>query len=492
MRYLIFLFLCLATAAQGQQRFYKLYAGNGFDKGEDVLVLPDSSFVVAGSSGSFEQTAQGYLLKLDQQGNYQWSQAYGAQETEEVKRIFHRPGMGYYMAGMSNSWSAGSFDPMLIYTDLLGNQQWIKTYESPSWERIHDGAQSIDTGMVLVGERQAVFGGSADIFLLRLDKNGDTLWTKTMGSNGNDRAYSIQRITDSTYAIGGEWYLPDSLSSKAYIAMIHDNGTVLWEKHFGHYSGAYEVHDLTKTPDGIMFGGWRTVSANNHDNLSGTISFTGVLLQEITHLDNASTIENNRFCQLQYVTQQNVTVIGYQTINSLTNQDDFDLGFGYFDALYGFWMPNFSGTSIFNEGLDEVTQIKPTADGGYVAVGTNANVVDNFNALNGGSNIFVLKIDVLGGGEIQTDTVFTLNQLVGLHEAYQGSPSFGVYPNPTVDIVAITAFSDIPLAFTLTDNQGRILEQFDMQATHMLDLQQYPAGIYYLNSLGQRTKLLKY
>ena len=176
-----------------------------------------------------------------------------------------------------------------------------------------------------------------------------------MGSNGNDRAYAIQRITDSTYAIGGEWYLSDSLSSKAYIAMIHDNGTVLWEKHFGHYSGAYEVHDLTKTPDGIMFGGWRTVNANNHDNLSGTISFTGVLLQEITHLDNASTIENNRYCQLQYVTQQNVTVIGYQTINSLTNQDNFDLGFGYFDALYGFWMPNFSGTSILNEGLDAVS-----------------------------------------------------------------------------------------------------------------------------------------
>jgi hypothetical protein len=88
--------------------------------------------------------------------------------------------------------------------------------------------------------------------------------------------------------------------------------------------------------------------------------------------------------------------------------------------------------------------------------------------------------------------VFTLNQLVGLHEATQGTLSFGVYPNPTVDIVTITAFSDIPLAFTLTDNQGRVLERFDMQATHMLDLKQYPAGIYYLNSLGQRTKLLKY
>jgi hypothetical protein len=31
-----------------------------------------------------------------------------------------------------------------------------------------------------------------------------------------------------------------------------------------------------------------------------------------------------------------------------------------------------------------------------------------------------------------------------------------------------------------------------MQASHLLDLQQFPAGVYYLNALGQRTKLLKY
>jgi hypothetical protein len=492
MRFIVFLFLCLATAAQGQQRFYKLYAGNGFDKGEDVLVLPDSSYVVAGSSGSFEETAQGYLLKLDQQGNYQWSQAYGAQETEEVKRVFYRPGLGYYMAGMSNSWSAGTFDPMLIYTDLAGNQQWIKTYESPSWERIHDGVQTIDTGMVLVGERQAVFGGSADVLVLHLDKNGDTLWTKSFGTAGDDRAFAIQRLSDTTYAIGGEWYVADSSEAKAFIAVFNANGNILWQQTFGHFAGAYQVSDLTITPDGIMFAGSHRVSSSNYDNFSGTITTAGVMLQEITHLDNPTTIENNRICQAQYIAQQNLSVFGFQIINSSTFQDNYDLIFGYVDPYFGYWMASMSGTVILNEGLDQISQIRATPDGGYVAVGTNSNVVDNQNALNGGSNIYVLKIDVLGGGEIQTDTVFTLNQLVGLHEAFQGSQNFGVYPNPTADLVTITAFSDIPLAFTLTDNQGRVLEQFDMQACHLLDLQQFPAGVYYLNALGQRTKLLKY
>ena len=491
MRSIIIFFFFLSFAALGQQRFYKLYSGTSFDKGEDILVLPDSSFVVAGSSGSWEQNAQGYLLKLDQQGNYQWSQAYGAQETEEVKRVFQRPGYGYYLAGMSNSWSTGSYDPMLIYTDLAGNQQWIKTFESTSWERIHDGAQTVDTGMVLVGERQAVFGGSADVFLMRLDKNGDTLWTKTFGTNGDDRAFAIQRLTDTTYVIGGEWYLADSTIQKAFVALIHDNGTLLWQTHLGYYGGAYQVSDLTLTPNGIMFAGFHMPNAFNFDNFTGRIAADGTLIQENTQLDDPGIINNNRVRQAQYLDQQQHCIFGFQTINSTTFQDTFDLIICYVDPYYGFWIPNLAYTVIVNEGLDEINQIRATADGGYVAVGTNSNVVDNQNALNGGSNIFVLKIDLNGGGEIQTDTVFTLNQLVAVSAIDQEEISFGVHPNPLTDVCHVTATSKEPQLVRLFDQQGSCLESFILQESKELNLRDYAAGIYFLELNGAYLKLLK-
>lgn len=491
MRSIIIFFFFLSFAALGQQRFYKLYSGTSFDKGEDILVLPDSSFVVAGSSGSWEQNAQGYLLKLDQQGNYQWSQAYGAQETEEVKRVFQRPGYGYYLAGMSNSWSTGSYDPMLIYTDLAGNQQWIKTFESTSWERIHDGAQTVDTGMVLVGERQAVFGGSADVFIMRLDKNGDTLWTKTFGTNGDDRAFAIQRLTDTTYVIGGEWYLADSTIQKAFVALIHDNGTLLWQTHLGYYSGAYQVSDLTLTPNGIMFAGFHMPNAFNFDNFTGRIAADGTLIQENTQLDDPGIINNNRVRQAQYLDQQQHCIFGFQTINSTTFQDTFDLIICYVDPYYGFWIPNLAYTVIVNEGLDEINQIRATADGGYVAVGTNSNVVDNQNALNGGSNIFVLKIDLNGGGEIQTDTVFTLNQLVAVSAIDQEEISFGVHPNPSTDVCHVTATSKEPQLVRLFDQQGSCLESFILQESKELNLRDYAAGIYFLELDGTYLKLMK-
>ncbi|MFM8596239.1 MAG: T9SS type A sorting domain-containing protein [Flavobacteriales bacterium] len=491
MRNIIFVFLFMNLSVLAQQRFYKLYAGASFDKGEDIIVLPDSSFVVAGTSGSWEQNAQGYLLKLDQQGNYQWSQAYGTQETEEVKRLFLRPGLGYYLAGMSHNGNSGSYDPMLIFTDLSGQQQWVKSYSSPSWERIHDGTQTIDTGMVLVGERQAVFGGSADVFMMRLNKAGDTLWTKTFGSAGDDRAVAIQRLTDTTYVIGGEWYVADSLIKKAFIALVHDNGTLLWQNTFGHYSGAYQVSDLTLTPNGIMFAGFHQPNASNFDNFSGRIGPDGILIEENAQLDNSGIITNNRVCQAQYLDQQQNCIFGFQTINSSTFQDTFDLFLGYVDPYFGYWIPNLAGTVILNEGLDQINQIRATADGGYVAVGTNANVVDNQNALNGGSNIFVLKIDLLGGGEILTDTVFTLNQLVSVNGTGPELQAFQVYPNPTTGACQISTPSNETCLVHLYDQQGACLQIFEMQHQYELDLDWLTAGIYFLEVNGYFVKVLK-
>jgi hypothetical protein len=161
------------------------------------------------------------------------------------------------------------------------------------------------------------------------------------------------------------------------------------------------------------------------------------------------------------------------------------------DPYYGFWIPNLAYTVIVNEGLDEINQIRATADGGYVAVGTNSNVVDNQNALNGGSNIFVLKIDLNGGGEIQTDTVFTLNQLVAVSAIDQEEISFGVHPNPSTDVCHVTATSKEPQLVRLFDQQGSCLESFILQESKELILRDYAAGIYFLELNGAYLKLLK-
>jgi Secretion system C-terminal sorting domain len=489
MRFLSVLsFLLFVQIASAQSRFYKLYSGTGFDKGEDVLALPDSSYLIAGSSGSFEQNAQGFLMKIDSLGAYVWSQAYGAQETEEVKRVFYRPGMGYYLAGMSNSWSGGNYDPMLIFTDLSGNQQWIKTYQNPTWDRIHDGVQTKDTGFVLVGERQATLGAEADVFLMRLDKNGDTLWTKTLGTAGADRANSVIRVSDSLYVVGGEWFVADSSATKGFVMQINDQGVVQWFDTLGHLSGDFVVSDLTQTPFGIQFAGNHAFTPENHNVFSGSISINGQVINQNAPQDGTF-ISDDKCQQMAYLAPQDRSIYGIQVQNHSTFPEYFDLNFGYVDALFGYWLglPN---TMIINQGYDNIGNIRPTLDGGFIATGYNSVIVDGQNQLNGGSNVFVLKVNGDGSAYVQTDTVFATQQLVGLSPLFAGSEVL-MFPNPVAAVLHFGWSGSVPKLIEIQDAMGNLLQRETMTPAQTIDLSNWPQGIYLVRIDGKTYPVVK-
>ena len=488
MRFLSILsFLLVVQLVSAQARFYKLYSGTGFDKGEDVLALPDSTFLVAGSSGSWEENAQGFLMKIDSVGAYVWSQAYGAQETEEIKRVFHRPGMGYYLAGMSNSWSNGNYDPMLIFTDLAGNQQWIKTYQNPAWERIHDGVQTKDTGFVLVGERQATLGAEADVLLMRLDKNGDTLWTKTLGTAGADRANSVIRVSDSLYVVGGEWYVADSSATKGFVMKINDQGVVQWFDTLGHLSGDFAVLDLTPSLYGLQFAGYRLNGPSNYDKLSGSIGLDGLILTQVVD----DLVSDDIIQQFAYLPQQDITILGIQVMNNNTYQEPYDLYFGYADAYYGYWITGWPSTTILNQGYDYIGNIRPTLDGGFIATGYNSVIVDGQNQLNGGSNVFVLKVNGNGSAYVQTDTVFTTQQLVGLSPLFEGSEVL-MFPNPVESVLHLNWEGSEPKQIEIHGIMGNLLYRESMMPSQTIDLSNWPQGVYYVRINGNAYPVVKH
>ena len=71
MRILIsFIILCVSLLSYGQNSFFKLYSGSGYDRGEGIVQLEDSSYVITGSSSSWSESSQAFLLKIDAEGNY--------------------------------------------------------------------------------------------------------------------------------------------------------------------------------------------------------------------------------------------------------------------------------------------------------------------------------------------------------------------------------------------------------------------------------------
>ena len=62
--------------------------------------------------------------------------------------------------------------------------------------------QTSDEGYIIAGETTS-FGNGYDIYLVKTDANGNTLWSKTYGGTGMEYFSSLQKTSDGGYVIAG-------------------------------------------------------------------------------------------------------------------------------------------------------------------------------------------------------------------------------------------------------------------------------------------------
>ena len=477
MRILIsFIILCVSLLSYGQNNFFKMYSGSGYDRGEGIVQLEDSSYVVTGSSGSWGESSQAFLLKIDTAGNYLWSQSYGGAESESGKRVLYNADLGFYIAGFSNSFGSGDFDAYLVKTDLNGNKLWEKTYGKPSnWERLNDAIWTKDSTILMVGEVQATNSAASDILIIHADKNGDTLWTKTYGSIGEDRANSIISVQDSLFIIGGEMFIPDSNLVKGFILKMNSAGDIIWQDMVSDLAGKYGVSDLSLGLNKIYAIGFREINPENFDDYVGTFDLDGNLIFQYTKIDLVQ-IESNYFSEISFLPSQNKIAIAYRTLNPGFGEQDYDIVVANFDGVDLYWLDQFR--TINNEGLDEARQVLATNDGTYITVGTNASTGLFENTNNGGSHIYVMKVGANNVFPI-TYNVNTLNQLVEI-ESLGSTIQAKISPNPFNEEITISLSSEIPIQGIIYNALLEEVLQFDIFGETTIETSNLSPGAYFV------------
>ena len=482
MRILIsFIILCVSLLSYGQNNFFKMYSGSGYDRGEGIVQLEDSSYAITGSSSSWGESSQAFLLKIDTAGNYLWSQSYGGAESEAGKRVLYNADLGFYIAGFSNSFGSGDFDAYLVKTDLNGNKLWEKTYGKPSnWERINDAIWTKDSTILMVGEVQATNGAASDILIIHADKNGDTLWTKTFGSIGEDRANTIISVQDSLFMIGGEMFIPDSNLVKGFILKMNSAGDIIWQDTITDLAGKYGVTDLSLGVNVIYVVGFREINPENFDDYAGKFDINGTLIFQYTKQDLVQ-IESNYFSEVLFLPSQNKIAIAYRTLNPGFGEQDYDIVIANFDGFDLGWLDQFR--TINNEGLDENSQLLATNDGTYVTVGTNSSTGLFENTSNGGSHIYVMKVGANNVFPI-TYNVNTLNQLVEI-ESLGNKIQAKIAPNPFNEELTISLSSEIPIQGIIYNALLEEVLQFDIFGETTIETSNLSPGAYFVK-LGDR------
>lgn len=478
MRILIHLFCGLVLCsfhASGQVSFFKYFSGTGYDTGQGIAQLEDSSYIITGLSGSFGEDSEAFLLKLSKAGQYQWSKHYGGNEADWGRRVLYNEDLGYYIVGNSNSYSGGDFDALVVKTDLQGNQLWSKTYGTANWEKMNDAVFSKDSGIVMVGSTQTLLGGGSDVLIVRLNKDGDTVWTKTFGGLGNDVANSIINVEDSMFVVGGEYYNSDSTLVKGFLMKMDPYGNSVWMNEIGD-NGSFGITDITLYTNKIYATGWKWDPVlNEHDNYTGRYLLNGNLFNEFVYVTQGDVILD----ELTFNGNLTKLYIGYRNENLSSALFGLDITIGRFNADFD-W--DNGPVNINNESDEKVEQLIPTSDGGAFAVGwTNYPVY-------GGSNVFVIKIGPNDELPI-TAGIQPINALVSVVDI--ANPERTIYPNPTRESITVEGVS-LPFDYSVYSSLGELfLKGSSLDAS--LSLASLQSGIYYLklNEVAAPIRIIK-
>ncbi|MEP7169531.1 MAG: T9SS type A sorting domain-containing protein, partial [Bacteroidota bacterium] len=95
-------------------------------------------------------------------------------------------------------------DFYLVKTDANGDLLWSRTYGGTDPDVAYSVQQTTDGGYIIAGQTGFANGPvGEDVYLIKTDANGDTLWSKTFGGIDNDIGLSVQQTTDGGYIIAG-------------------------------------------------------------------------------------------------------------------------------------------------------------------------------------------------------------------------------------------------------------------------------------------------
>ncbi|MHA2635190.1 MAG: InlB B-repeat-containing protein [bacterium JZ-2024 1] len=164
-------------------------------------------------------TATFHLIKV-------WARTYGWADGDWAGFIQQTSDGGYIVAGDTYSFGAGSRDIWVLKLDANGNVLWQKTYGGANWDGADSIQQTSDGGYIVAGSTYSFGAGYRDIWVLKLDANGNVLWQKTYGGGNWDRAYSIQQTSDGGYIVAGDTYSFGAGSSDIWVLKLDANGNI--------------------------------------------------------------------------------------------------------------------------------------------------------------------------------------------------------------------------------------------------------------------------
>ncbi|MCD6220092.1 PQQ-binding-like beta-propeller repeat protein, partial [Candidatus Calescamantes bacterium] len=172
--------------ARLKPEWIKTFGGSGYDLPQPhaLQTLPDGNIIIAGDTYSYGAGLSDiYVIKIDKDGNKIWEKTFGGRGIDLVNALQTLPDGNIIIAGVSESYGAGYSDIYVIKIDKDGNKIWEKTFGESKDDEANALQVLPDGNIIIAGVTESYGAGGQDFYVIKIDKDGNKIWEKTFGES---------------------------------------------------------------------------------------------------------------------------------------------------------------------------------------------------------------------------------------------------------------------------------------------------------------------
>lgn len=493
--------------AQPVIQWQKSLGGTDSEYNSDVQATPDGGCIIVGTSSSFDGDVtgnhgggDGWIVKLDVNGNIEWDRTVGGSASDELRGVALTADGGYVVVG--NTYSDDG-DVTGFHGGFLGNNMWVIKFDSMGnieWNNCYGGtgndfatriSQTSDGGYLFCGNTSSTdgdvtgfhpgpnpFGFYSDIWVVKIDNTGTLEWQKCLGGSKNEGAADCRETSDGGYIVSGTtWGSSDgdvigntdtvttqnSSPFSVWIVKLDSAQNIVWQETYGGSGwdetngnmiledGGFTFLGFTNSSDGDVIGYHGDSTSSGRDFWLFHLDTVGIIQWQACFGADSSFILNGRnmtktlsggYAMAAEILQPDSDFPGYHPdpLNSLSA----DFAVVICDSARNSLWQHCYGSFL----IDSPNSITTATDGGLIIAGNS-----------GGNNG-----DVSGHhGPLNTDDIWILKLTqvpTGVQNQDQPIHAFKIYPNPVSNSAKIAFYlpASNMVNVTIYDLSGKVIK----------------------------------
>jgi len=259
----------------------RCFGGSETEWAGEILQTTDGGYLIAGNTHSADGDVQAnngqadaWIIRCNAEGDILWTRNYGGSMDEDIYSVIEIPGSGYIAAGVTNSDDGdvhghyGNFDMWLIRIDDSGDTLWTRCYGGTGWDAAETIVALEEGTFVVAGSSNSADGdvhgnhGGTDFFVMKINETGDTLWTRCYGGSESDGIYGFAKTSDDGFIATGYTLSDDGQVSgnngdyDAWTIKIDGDGELIWSECFGGSGSDYTGGAMELSNNNYLFWGY--------------------------------------------------------------------------------------------------------------------------------------------------------------------------------------------------------------------------------------------